>query len=292
MRIGAFQLSGPLPELREPHALAMLRPWIDAGNVGALGLLEVERQFGSEQIATLARPGSFYDFTRYRPTIFVQDGSRQLSVPNTVVTVARPPDGPDLVIIKMLEPHMFGEVYVDSVLSLLEALGVRRYVWVGSMYDMVPHTRPLLVSGGAIGEGVEKEIRRLKVLPTQYEGPSTLTFEIVQRAPLRGIEAMWCIVHLPQYVSIDEDYAGKMRLMQVLHELYGVHVDENDVERALEQNEAIDIAMRDDPDLALVVPHFEERYENRLEDGGRDVIPLPPDVQQFLRELDNRHGHG
>lgn len=288
MRIGAFELTGPLPQLREPHALAMLRPWIDAGNVGALSLLEVESQFGSEQIAALARPGSFYDFTRYRPTIFVQDGSRQLSVPNTVVSVARPPEGRDLVIIKMLEPHMFGEVYVDSVLSLLEALGVRRYVWVGSMYDMVPHTRPLLVSGGAIGEEVEAELQRLKVLPTEYEGPSTLTFHIVQQAPMRGIDSMWCIVHLPQYVHIDEDYAGKMRLMQILQEMYGVQVDQSDVERALEQNEAIDVAMRDDPDLAAVVPHFEARYESRLHNGGRGVAPLPPDVQQFLRDLDNR----
>ncbi len=290
MRIGAFQLTGPLPELREPHAVAMLRPWIDAGNVGALALLEMESQFGSEQIASLARPGSFYDFTRYRPTIYVRDGNRELSVPNTIVSVVRPPDEPELVTIKMLEPHMFGEVYVESVLSLLETLGVRRYFWVGSMYDMVPHTRPLLISGGAIGQQAEEEVRRLKVLPTEYQGPSTLTFQIVQQAPLREIEAMWCIVHLPQYVQVEEDYAGKVRLLQVLQALYGVHIDESDVERALEQNEAIDLAMQDNPDLAAVLPHFEARYEGRLHNRECEAAPLPPDVQQFLRDLANQHG--
>lgn len=34
MRIGAFELVEPLPELRDPHAFAMIRPWVDVGSVG------------------------------------------------------------------------------------------------------------------------------------------------------------------------------------------------------------------------------------------------------------------
>ncbi len=290
MRIGAFELAEPLPDLREPHALAMLRPWIDAGSVGALTLLEVEQQFGSRHVASLVRPGSFYDLTRYRPTVDLRNGKQELSIPNTSVSIANPPDGPDLVIVKMLEPHIFGETYVESVLSLLSTLGVRRYLWLGSMYDMVPHTRPLLVSGGGIGVQVEAEIRRLKVLPTEYQGPSTLTFQIVQRAPLMGIETMWCIVHLPQYVQVEEDYAGKVRLLQIVQGLYGVRIDHTDVERAMEQTEAIDRAMTENPDLAAVLPHFEARYEALLHNRECDAAPLPPDVQQFLKDLGNCRG--
>ncbi len=291
MRVGAFQLVEPLPALREPHAIAMLRPWIDAGNVGALTLLDVEQQFGARHLASLARPGSFYDLTRYRPTVYLRDGKRGLSVPNTVVSVVTPPEGPDLVIIKMLEPHMFAESYVESVLSLLRTLGVRRYVWVGSMYDMVPHTRPLLVSGGAIGATVEAEARRLNILNTDYQGPSTLTFQIVQRAPQMGIEAMWCIVHLPQYVHVEEDYAGKLRLMQVLQGLYHVGIDDADVERALEQVERMDSYVAENPDLATVLAHFEARYESKIHKREQEAPPLPPDVVQFLNEIGNQH-HG
>lgn len=285
MRVGAFEVIEPLAALREPHAIAMLRPWIDAGNVGALALMEIEQQYGARQLASLARPGSFYDLTRYRPTVYQHDGKRGLSVPNTVVSVVTPPDGPDLVIIKMLEPHMFAEVYVDSVLSLLRTLGVRRYVWVGSMYDMVPHTRPLLVSGGAIGATVEVEARRLNILETDYQGPSTLTFQIVQRAPLMGIEAMWCIVHLPQYLRVEEDYAGKLRLMQVLQGLYQVAIDDGDVERALEQIETMDRYVSHNPDLATVLAHFEARYEGKLHKREHESPPLPPDVVQFLNDI-------
>ncbi len=288
MRVGAFEVIEPLPVLREPHAIAMLRPWIDAGNVGALALLEIEEQFGSRQLASLVRPGSFYDLTRYRPTVYLQQGRRRLSVPNTVVTVASPPDGPDLVVIKMLEPHMFAEAYVNSVLSLLRALGVRRYLWVGSMYDMVPHTRPLLVSGGASGEAVEAEARRLNILDTDYQGPSTLTFQIVQRAPLMGIETMWCIVHLPQYLQVEEDYAGKLRLLQVLKELYPISIRDADMQRASEQIETMDQYVSENQDLATVLAHFEVRYENKLHKRESRAAPLPPDVVQFLNDIGNR----
>jgi len=57
MRIGAFELSEPLPELRQPHALAMLRPWIDVGSVGALTILALESYFGAKELGKLARPG-------------------------------------------------------------------------------------------------------------------------------------------------------------------------------------------------------------------------------------------
>ena len=285
MRIGAFTFREPLPELHEPHALAMLRPWTDAGSVGALALLDVEQQFGAQELATLARPGSFYDFTRYRPTVYLREGKRELSVPNTVVSFAQRTEGPDLVVVKMLEPHMFGEVYVESVLSLLKTLGVRRYVWLGSMYDMVPHTRRLIVTGGAIGPAAEDDIRRLGILPTDYQGPSTLTFQIVQRAPLQGMEAMWCIVHLPQYVQVDEDHVGKLRLMELLRDLYDVAVDEADIERARDQTETVDEAMRQNPDLAAVVPHFEARYEAKLDRREEDLSPLPREVEEFLNGL-------
>ncbi len=290
MRIGAFEVAEPLPRLRDPHAVAMLRPWIDAGNVGALTLLEIERQSYARQIASLARPGMFYDFTRYRPTVYLRDGARELSVPNTVVSIATPPRGPDLVVIKMLEPHMFAEKYVESILSLLVHLGVRRYVWVGSMYDMVPHTRPLLVSGGAIGPDAEADVQRLGILPTHYQGPSTLTFQVVQRAPLLGIESMWCIVHLPQYVQVEEDYVGKIRLLQTLQGLYGLEIDAADVERALEQTETMDRLAVDNADLAQVVAHFERRYDGRVHLSEQEAPPLPPDVVQFLDDLGRRHG--
>ncbi|MCH9016178.1 MAG: hypothetical protein IIB89_00260, partial [Chloroflexi bacterium] len=67
MRIGDFEFPEPLPELKDPHVLAVLRPWIDVGNVGTLTLRRLERHLESKEIGRLVRPGRYYDFTRYRP---------------------------------------------------------------------------------------------------------------------------------------------------------------------------------------------------------------------------------
>jgi hypothetical protein len=36
VRIGAFELDEPIPELNEPYAFVILKPWIDVNNVGTL----------------------------------------------------------------------------------------------------------------------------------------------------------------------------------------------------------------------------------------------------------------
>ena len=71
MRIGAFEVVEPLPELRNTCAISMLRPWVDVGRVGSLVLNALERYTGAEELGRLARPGNFFDFTRYRPRMKV-----------------------------------------------------------------------------------------------------------------------------------------------------------------------------------------------------------------------------
>ena len=46
MRIGAFEVKEPIPELNTPYLFAILRPWIDVNNVGSLVLNELETQYG------------------------------------------------------------------------------------------------------------------------------------------------------------------------------------------------------------------------------------------------------
>ena len=42
MRLNSFDLTGPIPELNPPHALAVIRPWTDVSSVGSLVLSRLE----------------------------------------------------------------------------------------------------------------------------------------------------------------------------------------------------------------------------------------------------------
>jgi predicted ATP-grasp superfamily ATP-dependent carboligase len=286
MRIGAFEIDEPIPELNEPYVFTILRPWIDVNSVGSLVLSGLETQFGAGELGRLAKPGHFFDFTRYRPNVSFEGGTRRISIPNTTLRYAKRETGNDLLFLHLLEPHALAEVYVDSVLRVLKALNAKRYCLLGSMYDAVPHTRPLLVNGGAIGRETEEELKKSDVQPSHYQGPTTITTLITQRAPLSGIETIWLIVSLPQYVVLEEDYIGKVRLMEILNSLYNIPMDKDDFERAAEQRSLINQRVEKTPELRDLIPQLETLYEVRIKRKEGERTPkLSPEMEEILWKI-------
>jgi len=293
MRLGAFELNEPLPELKEPHALAMLQPWVDVGSVGTLTLSWLEKHFKTKELARLARPGNFFDFTRYRPTIYWSEDQRQTTIPNTYVNYSKQKAGNDFLFIHLLEPHSHSEVYIESVLRLLARFGVKRYCLLGSMYDYMPHTKPLIVTGGAAGEQTQQELKRMGIERSDYQGPTSITSLVSQRAANTGVETMSLIVHLPQYTQLDEDYTGAVRIMEVLGSLYNLPMDEAYIKKAERQQEQISAALEKNPQLKAIVEELETRYEARAEKKKEEETPrLSPEVEKFLSEMDRRFREG
>ena len=293
MRLRAFELDEPLPELREPHALVMLKPWIDVGSVGTLILSWLEAHFGAKDLGRLARPGDFFDFTRYRPTTYIEEGKRQVTLPNTYVTYGKQKSGNDFLFLHLLEPHSHGEVYAESIVQLLVRFGVKRYCQIGSMYDYVPHTRPLVVTGGAVGEKTQQELKRMGIQSSDYQGPTSINFLVSQQIPDLGMETMSLIVHLPQYTQLDEDYMGSVRIMTALSSVYDLPVDETYIKKAEQQREQISAALEKNPGLKAIVEQLETNYEVQAQREKREgTTQLSPEVEKFLNEMDRRFREG
>jgi hypothetical protein len=273
VRIGAFELTEPVPELRDPYALAILKPWIDVNNVGTLVLNELEVQFGTGELARLAKPGQFFDFTRYRPTVHLEQGVRELSVPNVTVNYAKRAAGNDLLFLHLLEPHALAEAYVDSVLKLLKRFKVKKYLLLGSMYDAVPHTRPLILNGWATGKEATRDLKKSGALPSSYQGPTTITILITQKARQLHIQSLSFIVSLPQYAVLEEDHLGKLRLMEVLNLLYDIPIDVKNFERALELRTAITQRVERSPEVKSLLPELEKLYDLRVKTAEAEGIP-------------------
>ncbi len=283
VRIGAFEVEEPLPELNNPCVFAILHPWIDVNGVGTMVLSELETQFGAKELARLARPGQFFDFTRYRPTLYLEGGIRKVSIPNITLRYAKREGENDFLFLHLLEPHALSEVFVDSVLRLLMRLKAKRYVLLGSMYDAVPHTRPFIVNGGAIGKEAELDLKKSGALKSHYQGPTTITFLITQKASELSMEAAWFIVSLPQYVVLDEDYLGKVRLMEILNLLYRIPVDKRDFERALEQRSIISQRVERSAELKNLLPQLETLYDLRIKSKEGEGIPkVSSEIEEIL----------
>lgn len=290
MERGAFTfLAETLPELRAPHVLASVRPWVDVGNVGTLVLGDVEAALKAEPLARLTKPGTFFDFTRYRPTAYFKEGQREVELPNAVINYARGPGANDFLFFHLLEPHANGEDFVYSLLDIMTSFGATRYFMVGAMYDMVPHTRPLLISGSASDQRTQQTFANYGVRTSQYQGPTTILTLLAREAARKDMDSMSLIVRLPQYAPLEEDHTGRLRLLKLLDAIYPLRLPVDTVEAlSEEQLRQVNAAVESNPQLKRVLQHLEERYEseNNGQDTSSELPPLPPSIEKFLREME------
>ena len=295
MRVGAFEIPEPVPELKEPHVLAVLQPWIDVGNVGTLVLSRLDAQWNAAELGRLVRPGTFFDFTRYRPVLDLKEGRRELAIPNAIVSYGRSETGRDFLLLRLLEPHAQAETYVESILELLQRFGAAGYCLLGSMYDMVPHTRPLLVSGSGSNLKLQNEMETANVQPSEYVGPTSIALLITQNASAMGIETATLIVHLPQYLTLENDYRGQSRLMEVLGSMYGFPVAPEDLEKAREQEQSVarvaERMLKQEPRYRPILQHLESLYDSRV-NNTKHESHLSPELEQLLQDLSRRFTQG
>jgi len=295
MRIGAFELAEPVPELSDPHALTIIPAWMDAGGSARMTLSRLEQNFEGKDLARLVRPGEFFDFTRCRPILSGKGDASEFALTNAVVTFGRREEGCDFIFLRLPEPNAMAEVYIESVVELLKTFGVKRYGLLGSIYDMVPYTRPLLVTGSASNQGLQNSLSVAKVVTSDYEGPTTILQLIGQQMLQSGIETFSAVVHLPGYMNPGNDYRGENRLMEVVGALYDLPVPQETVEKAKEQQEQLSLVaeqfLQQQPQLRVMLKQLEDNYDARIKEQNRE-IHLSPEVEKFLKELNGRFGQG
>ncbi len=300
MKIGDFEIDLPDPPLQDPHCIAILKPWINVGNVGKIVLGRLRKIYSAESIGQLSRPSKFYDFTRYRPEIKLVDDRRLVRVPNTRVTYSRRPGENDFVFIELLEPHSWAEDFNDSVIDLIKNLGVVRYVQIGAMYDSVPHSRELSVTGSARGWHPPQGFGNVRLGTSRYQGPTSMASQISERIHSElNIETLSLMVHLPLYLKLDDDFAGGARILKLLSELYGFSAVLPEVEMGEKQYDQVGPAMTDNPALQEMVERFERESDIAAEsigdddqlDSGSDGILLSPEIEQFLSQVAENEDH-
>ena len=229
------------------------------------------------------RLGAFLFFHPHSPA--GADRTSRYYLSNTIVRYAAREDETDLMLLHLLEPHLFGEDYADSVVELLKYFGVKRYSLVGGMYDMVPHTRPLRVSGFGTGPNVQEENNSLGVRLSDYEGPTTILSLVPQEATKLGMETRGYVIHLPQYLQVDEDLSGTARLMEILCSLYQLPERLIQRQRGEEQYSSMQNMVKDTSEVSSLLERLEEQYD-REQREAQPPPPLPPNIEDFLRELD------
>ena len=290
MRIGAFEIVEPVPELRNTCAISMLRPWVDVGRVGTLVLNALERYTGAEELGRLARPGNFFDFTRYRPRMRDVEGRRSLSIPNSIVHYAHDPETDrGYIFMHLREPHSMAEDYTEGVVALLRHFDVTEYCRIGGMYDSAPHTRPLLVTATLNEEQTERTKGLVSPRRSTYQGPTSIVNLVTEALAELEIQTTSLMVHAPQYAQLDEDHMGAFRLMQVLCAMYGFPSSLADSSRGEQQYQDLSRVVENNPEAMALVRQLEAEYDRaRPVAEQEEQVPLSPEVEKFLGDIGKR----
>ena len=291
MDIGAFKIQDDIPEITNPYVIAMIKPWVDVGKVGTLTLNRIERFFGATEIGQLAKPGKFFDFTRYRPNMRFVQGKRTMRIPNSFLKHGKSENGQDYLFLHLFEPHANGEEYVESILEIVKQFKVERYCRVGAMYDAVPHTRPILITG-AIGEINQiRQVENLRLRQSSYQGPTTIMNLLAVGIDDLEMETLNFMAHLPQYAQLEEDYSGVSRMIEVLSSIYAdIPKDLSPIRRGQRQYRELTKAVENNSELKGLIEQMESMYDSDRkseldESQGDEASSLSPEIEDFLDEI-------
>jgi hypothetical protein len=85
---------------------------------------------------------------------------------------------------------------------------------------------------------------------------------------------------------LEEDYLGKVRLMEILNMLYNIPIDEKDFKRALEQRSLISEKVESLSELKNLLPQLETMYEVRIKSKEREGMPkLSSEIEEILWKI-------
>ena len=268
----------------------MLRPWIDVGRVGTLVLNALERHTGAKELGRLARPGNFFDFTRYRPRMRSTERGRSLTIPNTVAHGAHDPETDrDYIFLHLREPHSMAEDYTEAVTALLRHFDVTEYCRIGGMYDSVPHTRPLLVTASLSDDQRERTEGLVSPRRSTYQGPTSIVNLVTEALTELEIKTTSLMVHAPQYAQLDEDHMGAFRLMEVLCAMYGFPTALADSSRGERQYQDLSRVVENNPEAKALVRQLEAEYDRaQTVAEPEEQFSLSPEVEKFLGDMGER----
>jgi proteasome assembly chaperone (PAC2) family protein len=281
-----------LPSLRTPTLVAAFAGWPDAGEVASGSARYLARKLRARRFAEID-PEEFYVFTETRPTtIVLAPGQRALEWPSNEFFSWRDPSGErDLVILQGREPNVNWRGYVDAVLGLAERCGVARVVALGGTYDAVSHRGAVNLSGHATTPELRRQLERLGVPFSSYEGPSSIQSALIEAAQRRGIAAASLWGHAPHYVRVSPNLKVSHGVLAALRSWLEVDLDLTELRLAGDQLEnRVDEAMNENPELREYVNQLGvtlgEAAEPPVEDAAADLPISRPDPAEVMRELE------
>ena len=215
---------------------------------------------------------------------------RTLSVPNTIIRYAYDNENDrSLLFLHIREPHMGGEDYASSISNLLTYFNVKEYCRIGGMYDSVPHSRKLVVTGSLSEDQYALADELITSRSSKYTGPTSIVNLVSENMANQNCNVTSLMVHMPQYAKLEADQMGVSRLLECICTIHNIDNSLSENSLGESQYKEIDKAVADNPEIQLLIKQLEAYYDRShnpyTEISGSKESDLSPEIESFLNEM-------
>lgn len=273
-----------IPELDQPILVAAFEGWNDAAE-GATSVIDhLLALYDGKPFAELD-PEDYYDFQVNRPLVSVGDkGVRTIRWPSTEAFAATMPDGPDLVLVRGIEPSMRWRTFISELVGLAFELDVDRVITLGSLLADTPHTRPVPIT--AVMSDPAAAVR-MGVDLARYEGPTGIVGALTEGFTRAGIDTLSFWAAVPHYVAQSPCPKATLTLLRCVEDALELAVPHGDLEEEAQAWErGVDDLAREDEEVAEYVKSLEEARDTAdLPEASGDAIAK--EFERYLRKRDD-----
>ncbi len=290
------------PKAKEKYLIAGWQQWADAGAISS-GLPQyLIEHTGAEKVGQI-NPNGFYLFqlpgTHHllRPEIKLEEGYRKSLDSRKNEFFYADYDKKGLLIFLGDEPHLAVEQYADAFFDAVEQLEIKRIAALGGVYGAMPYDKDREVSCVYSLPQMKAELADYAVKFSDYEGGSTISTYLVDKAEERGIEFLDFYAFVPAYdfsqhsnivpgIRIENDFKAWYELMRRLTYMFNLKIDLSELGRQSTEltasiDEKIDALEKSMPELNIR-EHIQELAEEFTETS---FMPLDDVWERELGDL-------
>ena len=274
--------------LDEPVLVVALEGWVDAG-LGADGAITALLSAGPTELIATFDGEALIDQRARRPIAHISGGINEgLTWPVIQVRAGTDRLGGDMCFLVGPEPDFRWAAFVEAVVTLAGALGVRMVVGLGAFPAPAPHTRPVRLAATAPQASADL-VAQVGVVQGEIDVPSGVWGALEIAFGEVGLPVVGLWARVPHYVSGMTFPAASAALLDGLAAVAGLTLDSAELHTSADASlrQVDDLIAKSSEHTAMV--RQLERSVDAAEGNPLDVGTLPTgeelaaELERYLR---------
>jgi predicted ATP-grasp superfamily ATP-dependent carboligase len=282
----------PVPsDLKDPVLICSLDGWIDAGYGAQAAMGSLKQQIRTHRLLAFDTD-ELIDFRARRPTMRLINGvNTELRWPRLQIRHGKDAVGADVLVLTGPEPDFRWRGFTETIMELVDTLGIRMCVNLGAFPAPAPHTRPVTLGSTATTQDLAE---RIGFIDASFEIPAGVSAAIERAFAEQNKPAIGVWARVPHYVSQMLYPAASAAILDGVARVTGLVLDTDELHRnARIVSAQIDSLVANNPEHIDMVRQLESQVDSERQPQTTmlsDGLPLPTgdelaaELERFLRD--------